>query len=356
MSIPDTSPVEDVPEQEPPLAGARPNWWVSLAVVLVCLAVIATGWVVTKLAVGDGSRPRDLADGTGPMTVASAPSVEGVDPEDAGTFIGVSTELVESASMFRITFSVYEIETSGRSGGEGTTESDAARSTGSSGGSTTGADGTASAGEEGTGAQEPDGAGAATSGDGGTPEADDAGSPDSDSVLDSDVVESTLGEGQVVYDTGKNPKFEHVFRTPDGARVDRYQMSAGQLVMTADVGVPGLVVLDPPDEADRYLCSNAFATAHLREVLSTSTDLTFVGRERVELSGAEETVAHSTYLYTGTFTSLRGGYDTTTGDNTLTSVAGTEFRLWIDELGYPRRLVLRSRDGIGETHEFHSFG
>ncbi|OLT24633.1 hypothetical protein BJF83_06575 [Nocardiopsis sp. CNR-923] len=133
-------------------------------------------------------------------------------------------------------------------------------------------------------------------------------------------------------------------------------MSADQLVMTADVGVPGLVVLDPPEEADRYLCSNDFATAHLRAVLSTSTDLMFVERDRVELSGAEESVAHDAYLYTGTFTSLRGGYDTATGDNTLTSVTGTEFRLWIDELGYPRRLVLRSRDGIGETHEFHSFG
>ncbi|MFI6575073.1 hypothetical protein ACIBFB_04675 [Nocardiopsis sp. NPDC050513] len=308
MSIPDTSPVEDVPEQEPPPAGARPNWWVSLAVVLVCLAVVATGWVVTKLAVGDGARPRDLADGSGPVTVASAPSVEGVDPEEAAAFVGVSADLVESASTFRITFSVYEIEDAGRPG------------------------------------------------DGDAAEEDEAGSPASGSDPGADVAESPLGEGHVAYDTGKNPKFEHVFRTPDGARVDRYQMSAGQLVMTADVGVPGLVVLDPADEADRYLCSSEFATAHLRAVLSTSTDLAFVGRERVVLNGAEETVTHDSYLYTGTFTSLRGGYDTATGDNTLTSVAGTEFSLWIDELGYPRRLVLRSGDGIGETHEFHSFG
>ncbi|MCY9782484.1 hypothetical protein KIK06_01100 [Nocardiopsis sp. EMB25] len=307
MSIPDTSPAEDVLEQDQAPVGTHPDWWVSLAVVLVCLAVVATGWVVTKLTVVDGSQPRDLADGPGPVTVVPEPSADGVAPDDARAFIGVATDIVDGASAFRITFSVYEIDGSGERPGS-----------------------------PGEGQEERGG--------------DTAPTPPPDAAP-----EDVLGAGRVVYDARRNPKFEHVFRTVTGAEVERYQMGAGQLLMTADVGVPGLVVLDPPDEADRYLCSDAFVSVHLEEILATSTDLVFAGGEKVELESSGQTITHDTYLYTGTFTSLRGGYDTATGSNTLTAVEGTEFELWIDEEGYPRRLVLRSADGIGETHEYHSF-
>ncbi|WP_157982379.1 hypothetical protein [Nocardiopsis sp. FIRDI 009] len=310
MSIPDTSPAEDVQDQVP--VAAQPDWWVSLAVVLVCFTVVATGWGVTKLTVGDDPPSQDLAGGPG--TVVPDPSVDGVTPDDARAFIGAATDIVGDVAAFRITFSVYEID--------GSTE------------------GSGAAGEDAEGRD-----------DDTAPPAAPAPSTSGTEPWPEDV----LGEGRVVYDATRNPAFEHVFQTTTGTTIERYQMGSGQLLMTADAGVRGLTVLDPPDEADRYLCSDAFASVHLERILATSTDLAFAGRERVELEWSGRTVAHDTYLYTGIFTSLRGGYDTATGSNTLTTVEGTQFDLWIDEEGYPRRLVLRSADGIGETHEYHSF-
>jgi len=156
-----------------------------------------------------------------------------------------------------------------------------------------------------------------------------------------------------MYDATAEPEFDHFFTTSDGQSVYRYDVGDGQLVMTAD---RGLELLDPPSEADGYLCSRGFGSAKLREILDTSTDLTLAGLEEVDLRWPGQRSTYSAYRYTGTFSAKLGGYDTAGGVNTLTVVPDAAFELWIDEQGYPRRLDYRAPGGVGESYEYHSFG
>lgn len=268
------------PGEQPSTPGGRPNWLVSLLMVLVCLAVVASGWAVARLVVGDPLPPLDVVKGPEsrpPRSGAALPPE--ADPEDAEAYLEAAAELVEDSSAFHITFTVH--------GGE-------------------------------TGPRDP----------------------------------VTSGRGQVMYDSGAEPEFDHYFSTADGRSVYRYDMGGGQLMMTAD---RGLKLLDPPSAADQYLCSHVYGSAKLREVLDTSADLTLEGREEVSLEWPELRSTHSAYHYTGTFTAVMGGYDPETGHNTLTSVEGAEFELWIDEQGYPRRFDYRADGGVGESYEYHSF-
>ncbi|WP_304453863.1 hypothetical protein [Nocardiopsis sp. YSL2] len=162
-----------------------------------------------------------------------------------------------------------------------------------------------------------------------------------------------LEHGHAIYDDGADPAFEHYVDRADGEEVYRYEMD-GQYMMTATNAVPGLLVLDPPSAADRYLCSRTFASARLREVLISSPDLAFAGGEQAHLAWPGRKAAHAAYRYTGTFTAMRADFED--GANTLRAVEDAEFELWIDPRGYPRRFDYSSPDGHSERYEFHGFG
>ncbi|PDP89177.1 hypothetical protein CQJ94_05235 [Glycomyces fuscus] len=298
------------PDEQPSSPGGRPNWLVSLLMVLVCLAVVASGWGVARLVVGGPLPPLDVAEGPGSRPPRSGSARTEAAPEDAEAYLEGAAELVEDSSAFHITFTVYD----GRSDPE-------------------------EAPEPGRGADPA--AGSADAFPGG---------PAIRSATASGEV--TSGRGQAMYDSGAEPEFDHYFSTVDGRSVYRYDVGGGQLMMTAD---RGLELLDPPSAADRYLCSRTYGSAKLREVLDTSTDLTLRGREEVGLEWPELHSTHSAYRYTGTFTAMLGGYDPEAGHNTLTAVENAEFELWIDEQGYPRRFDYRTANGVGESYEYHSF-
>ncbi|MFD6949243.1 MULTISPECIES: hypothetical protein [unclassified Nocardiopsis] len=271
----------------------------STLVVLVCLAVVASGWGVARLTVGGSLRPLGAAEA--PASPHPRDVSAGADPEDAGAYVEAAAELVEGSPAFHITFRVYDGGSAPRDGGEAPVPG------------------------------------------AGDPPADDA---------PTGTGPYTAGLGEAVYASGAEPEFDHTFTTEGGRSVYRYDMGGGQLMMTAD---RGLELLDPPSTADRYLCSPGFGAAKLREVLDTSTDLALTGLEEVRLERPGLRSTHSAYRYTGTFTAVLGGYDPEAGSNTLTTVEDAEFELWIDEGGYPRRLDYRAADGVGESYEYHSF-
>ncbi|WP_249352005.1 hypothetical protein [Nocardiopsis akebiae] len=303
MSIP-SMPHPSDPDEQPSSTGGRPNWFVSLLMVLVCLAVVASGWAVARLVVGDPLPPLDVAEGPESRPPRSGSARTSAAPEDAEAYLEAAVELVEDSSAFHLTFTVHDGETDPRD------------------------------------APDP-GAGSADA----LPEP-----PAPRPTAAADPI--TSGRGQAMYDAGAEPEFDHYFSSTDGLSVYRYDVGGGQLMMTAD---RGLELLDPPSSADRYLCSRSYGAAKLREVLATSTDLALEGREEVSLEWPELHSTHSAYHYTGTFTAMLGGYDPESGRNTLTAVRDAEFELWIDEQGYPRRLDYRAESGVGESYEYHSF-
>jgi hypothetical protein len=272
--------------------------------VLVCLAVVASGWAVARLVVGDPLPPLDVAEGPESRPPRSGSARTAADPQDAEAYLEAAVELVEDSSAFHLTFTVHDGESDPRD------------------------------------APDP-GAGSADA----LPQP-----PATHPTTAADPI--TSGRGQAMYDAGAEPEFDHYFSTTDGLSVYRYDVGGGQLMMTAD---RGLELLDPPSHADRYLCSRAYGSVKLREVLATSTDLALEGREEVSLEWPELHSTHSAYHYTGTFTAMLGGYDPESGRNTLTTVRDAEFELWIDEQGYPRRLDYRTESGVGESYEYHSF-
>ncbi|MFE3457680.1 hypothetical protein ACFXKD_09040 [Nocardiopsis aegyptia] len=162
-----------------------------------------------------------------------------------------------------------------------------------------------------------------------------------------------VGHGHAIYDDEAEPAFEHYVDEADGEEVYRYEMD-GRYMMTARSALPGLVVLESPSAADRYLCSRSFASARLREVLNTSSDLELAGWEQVGLTWPGMKAGHAAYRYTGTFTAMRADFDE--GTNTLRAVEDAEFELWIDLRGYPRRFDYSSPDGHTERYEYHGFG
>jgi hypothetical protein len=335
-SIPRTSDSED----PPPEGGERPNWLVSVLVVVVCLAVIASGWGVARLTLGSPLRPLEVADGPEsrpPRT--GAPSSE-ADPEDAESYVAVAAGLVEDSAAFHITFTVDDGSAApeGSQASEGRERPDAP--------------------EGGEGSEAPvqeRRAPRVLPASGGS--ADDArraaGRPAAWAVPAAPAYPNVAsGRGRVMYDATAEPEFDHFFTTTEGQSVYRYDVGDGQLMMTAD---RGLKLLDPPSEADGYLCSRGFGSAKLHEILETSSDLALAGLEEVDLRWPGQRSTHSAYLYTGTFSAKVGGYDEDSGVNTLTLVPNAEFELWIDEQGYPRRLDYRAPGGFAESYEYHSF-
>lgn len=150
--------------------------------------------------------------------------------------------------------------------------------------------------------------------------------------------------------------FEHYFKTGSGIRVYRYDLPGTGFIMSAEKGLPGMTVLDPPSDADRRLCSVEFVLGPLEELTDSATGLEMAGTEEIELpEGARGVRAstHTAHRYTGTFRTLAGGYQPDSGRNTLTRIAEAEFELWVDEDGHPRRLSYTSPDGFGETYEYH---
>jgi hypothetical protein len=165
------------------------------------------------------------------------------------------------------------------------------------------------------------------------------------------------GRGWARYQPGSDTDFEHYFTTVTGIRVYRYDLTGTGFIMTAEKGLPGMTVLDPPSEADLRLCSVEFALATLDELAESATDLELAGTEEIDLPEGVRDVGPSTYTtyrYTGTFQSLAGDYQPDTGRNTLTPVSDAEFVLWVDEDGHPRRLSYTAADGFGETYDYHS--
>ncbi|WP_053614935.1 hypothetical protein [Nocardiopsis sp. NRRL B-16309] len=173
------------------------------------------------------------------------------------------------------------------------------------------------------------------------------------STIPVSLMAPAVGHGHAVYDDGAEPAFEHYVDAAGGEEVYRYEMD-GQYMMTSETALPGLLVLEPPSAADRYLCSRAFASARLREVLNTSTDLEFAGWEQERTAWPGRKAGHAAYRYTGTFTAMRADFDD--GTNTLRAVEDAEFELWIDPRGYPRRFDYSSPDGHSERYEYHGFG
>ncbi|MFD3686934.1 hypothetical protein ACFWTE_19190 [Nocardiopsis sp. NPDC058631] len=338
-SIPHTSGSE-TPHEE---GGERPNWLVSVLVVVACLAVIASGWGVARLTVGSPLRPLEIADGPESRPPRTGFSTSGADPEDAESYVAGAAALVEDSSAFHVTFTVHD----GAPALEGPQSPD---------------DRADPAEQEAQGGQEaPEVPEQERREPGGVPVSGglseggrSVGTPTFDGTPSGAAVypDVAAGRGRVMYDATAEPEFDHFFTTLEGQSVYRYDVGDGQLMMTAD---RGLKLLDPPTEADGYLCSRGFGSAKLHEILDTGSDLSLVGSEEVELRWPGQRSSHSAYLYTGTFSGKVGGYDTDSGANTLTLVRDARFELWIDEQGYPRRLDYRTPEGFGETYEYHSF-
>ncbi|WP_460750470.1 hypothetical protein [Nocardiopsis oceani] len=166
-----------------------------------------------------------------------------------------------------------------------------------------------------------------------------------------------VGSGWSRHGPEADTAFEHHYKTGTGVRVFRYDLPEAGFMMTAQKGLSGMTLLDQPTEADRRLCSVDFVLATMDDLADTADNLELVGAEEITLpestrgtSGSE----HTTHRYTGTFSALKGGYETMTGRNTLARVVGAEFDLWVDEEGHPRRLSYTSPEGAGETFDYHA--
>lgn len=288
-SMPDASPSDHRPPDDPGTDTLRPSWLLCLIVVLACLAATLSGWGLTRMATNEPLP--DLAR----SSAFSNPfaSTDG-DPHNARGAVRAAADLVDAASSFHITFTLSD------------------------------------------GGAVPVGAAAAMGG-----------------TVPVSLAAPAVARGHAIYDGEADPSFEHYVDRADGVEVYRYEM-AGRYLMTAETELSGLLVLDPPSTADRYLCSRTFASARLREVLSTSADLEFAGWEQVRLAWPGMKSGHAAYRYTGTFTAMRADFDE--GTNTLRAVEDAEFELWIDLRGYPRRFDYDSPDGHSERYEFHGFG
>lgn len=154
-------------------------------------------------------------------------------------------------------------------------------------------------------------------------------------------------------------EFEHYHRTEEEVEVFRYELAGSGHLMTAEKGLNGLTLLDPPTEADLRLCSVDFLLATMDALVESAVGLELVETEEVRLPRGPEGVpasTHTAHRYSGNFPASMGGYDPDTGDNTLTRLPDAEFDLWIDEDGHPRRLSYETADGDGETYDYHAVG
>lgn len=259
-------PAEDDP--------GRPNWPLALIVVLTCLAVIASGWIVARLTLEDDTVV-PLAE---PSEQARPPRERSgsVDPDDAEAFLALAARGLRDAPSLSVSYTQRE-------------------------------------------------------------EGEEAGRGWARRGVEAGVV------------------FEHHFTTAEGVEVYRYELDDTGHLMTAERGMTGMSLLNPPSEADRRLCSIEFALSPLDDLVDSASDLVWEGREEITLpeglDGSPEG-SYTAYRYTGDFTAVMGGYEEESGHNTLTVLPKTEFSLWIDEEGYPRRLEYDTEEGFGETYDY----
>lgn len=166
-----------------------------------------------------------------------------------------------------------------------------------------------------------------------------------------------VGRGWARAGADLDVEFEHYHRTEEDVEVLRYELVGAGYLMTAEKGLDGLTLLDPPTEADRRLCSVEFLLATMDALVESAVGLELVETEEVRLPRGPEGIpasTHTAHRYTGNFPASMGGYDTDSGDNTLTRLPDAEFDLWIDEDGHPRRLSYETADGDGETYDYHA--
>lgn len=274
----------------------RPHWLLVTAAVVLCPMVVVAGWsaghLVTQGPVEEAPERQD------DRPLPAAPPVEEAEPEQAEDFVRAAAVRVDAARRFDMTFFVH---------GAGTDESV-------------------------------------------EPASFLARAPEP-------------GHGRATFDAASEPRFEHASTTIGGTQVFRYGSGGGRCLMATGPGTPRLTAIESPSDADEYLCTRDFASAKLWEILASSTDLEYAGEETTELVPAageegadrdpgelEQVPAHR---YTGTFTTLMGGYDPEAEANVLTPVEGSGFELWIDGDGLPRRLVHDDGAGTGETYDYH---
>ena len=273
----------------------RPHWLLVAAAVVLCPVVVVVGWSAGHLVTH--GLTEDAPDRRDAPPPAAAPPMEEAEPEEAGGFVRSAALRVDAARRFDVTFFVH---------GAGTDESVGLASF-------------------------------------------LAGAPDP-------------GHGRATFDAASDPQFEHTFTTFGGTQVFRYGSDGGRCLMATGPGTPQLTAIESPSDADEYLCTRDFASAKLWEILASSADLEYAGEETIELvpqveeesaergpGGPERVPAHR---YTGTFTTLMGGYDPEAGANVLSPVEETGFELWIDGDGLPRRLVHEDGAGTGETYDY----
>ncbi|MFD6095603.1 hypothetical protein ACFVWN_08605 [Nocardiopsis flavescens] len=79
-SLPDTAS-----ENEPPVPGGRPGWPMTLAILAVCLAVVASGWWVAQV-------------------VFKEPATARPDPEDAAAFVLDAADRMDLADSYALSF------------------------------------------------------------------------------------------------------------------------------------------------------------------------------------------------------------------------------------------------------------
>lgn len=269
--MPFTDPADQAPT-------GTPDWPMTMLVVVVCLAVIASGWGVSRLVLNGGSQGTPSpVEGPSPQARPPREQTGDADPADAEDFLEEAAQELRTSPSVQVSYAQY------------------------SKGAETGR-GWARAGE------------------------------------DLDV------------------EFEHYHRTEEDVEVFRYELAGAGYLMTAEKGLNGLTRLDPPTEADRRLCSVEFLLGTLDALVESAVRLELVETEEVRLPQGPEGIpasTHTAHRYSGSFPASMGGYDTDTGQNTLTSLPNAEFDLWVDEEGDPRRLSYETADGDGETYDYH---
>ncbi|WP_017589274.1 hypothetical protein [Nocardiopsis ganjiahuensis] len=80
----------------------RPHWLLSLIMALACLAVVASGWSVARLTLGEGTPPPPAED----RPEVRPPSVRAVDldPADAELFLELAAQELRTAPAFHMSY------------------------------------------------------------------------------------------------------------------------------------------------------------------------------------------------------------------------------------------------------------
>lgn len=273
LSVSTWMPFTDPEDQD---TKVRPDWPLTLFVIVACLAMVASGWGVARLTLGNGS-PGTLEETT-PQARPPRERSGDVEPADAEAFLEFAVQKLRRAPVLHVSYTQWSTN-------------------------------------------------------------------------------QETGHGWARGGDDLDAEFEHYFSTSTDVEVYRYELVGTGYLMTARNGSGGMRLLTSPTAADRRLCSAEFVVAPLDDLAETADDLELVGTEKLELSESPMGVpasTHTAHRYTGTSSVMMGGYDSTSGGNTLTRLPEVEFDLWIDEAGHPRRLDYRTPDGTGETYDYHA--